>query len=123
MLLFVYTTTCKRFVIFTCRYFKLSCNTTALGQSTCRNFPCGSILDVIKLQLVTYAKQCRYPCSWPPTDSMNNRKCVLNFQANHGAYSNLDTWVVAKVLARRVSSRPMGAYFWMKYKDNSLNLL
>ena len=43
MLLFVYTTTHKRFVIFTCRYFKLSWNTTALGQSNCRNFSCGSI--------------------------------------------------------------------------------
>ena len=30
MLLFVYTTTRKRFEIFTCRYFKLSWNTTAL---------------------------------------------------------------------------------------------
>ena len=43
MLLFVYTTTRKRFVIFTCRYFKLSWNTTALSQSNCRNFSCGSI--------------------------------------------------------------------------------
>ena len=38
MLLFVYTTTRKRFVIFTYRYFKLSWNTTALSQSNCRNF-------------------------------------------------------------------------------------
>ena len=37
-LLFVYTTTRKRFVIFTCRYFKLSWNTTALSQSNSRNF-------------------------------------------------------------------------------------
>ena len=43
MLLFVYTTTRKRFVIFTCRYFKLSWNTTALSQSDCRNFSCSSI--------------------------------------------------------------------------------
>ena len=43
MLLFVYTTTRKRFVIFTCRYFKLSWNTTALSQSNCRNFSCSSI--------------------------------------------------------------------------------
>ena len=43
MLLFVYTTTRKRFVIFTCRYFKLSWNATALNQSNCRNFPCSSI--------------------------------------------------------------------------------
>ena len=43
MLLFVYTTTHKRFVIFTCRYFKLSWNTTALSQSNCRIFSCSSI--------------------------------------------------------------------------------
>ena len=45
MLLIVYTTTRKRFVIFTCRYFKLSWNTTALSQSNCRNFSCSSILS------------------------------------------------------------------------------
>ena len=44
MLLFVYATTSKRFVIFTCRYFKLSWNTTALSQSNCRNFSCSSII-------------------------------------------------------------------------------
>ena len=44
LLLFVYTTTRQRFVIFTCRYFKLSWNTTALSQSNCRNFSCSSII-------------------------------------------------------------------------------
>ena len=48
MLLFVYTTTRKRFVIFTCRYFKLSWNTTTLSQSNCSNFSCSSIKLVIK---------------------------------------------------------------------------
>ena len=43
MLLFVYTTTLKRFVIFTRRYFKLSWNNTALSQSNCSNFSCSSI--------------------------------------------------------------------------------
>ena len=47
MLSFVYTTTRKRFVIFTCRYFKLSWNTTALSQSNWRNFSCSSIRIVI----------------------------------------------------------------------------
>ena len=46
-LLFVYTTTHKRFVIFICSYFKLSWNTTALSQSNCRNFSCGSIMTEI----------------------------------------------------------------------------
>ena len=51
MLLFVYTTTHKRFVIFTCRYFKLSWNTTALSQSNCRNFSCSSINVKIQFDL------------------------------------------------------------------------
>ena len=37
-------TTRRRFVIFTCRYFKLSWNTTALSQSNCRNFSFSSII-------------------------------------------------------------------------------
>ena len=37
MVLFVYTTTSKRYVTFTCRYFKLSWKTTALSQSNCWN--------------------------------------------------------------------------------------
>ena len=47
MLLFVHTTTRKRFVIFTCRYFKLSWNTTVLSQSNSWNFSCTSIIVVI----------------------------------------------------------------------------
>ena len=43
MLLFVYTTIHKRFVIFTSRYFKLSGNTTDVSQWKCRNFSCSSI--------------------------------------------------------------------------------
>ena len=43
MLLFVYITTRRGFVIFTCRYFKFSWNTTALSQSSCSNFSCSSI--------------------------------------------------------------------------------
>ena len=43
MVLIVYTTTCRRFVIFACRYFKLSWNTTALSQSNYRNFSWSSI--------------------------------------------------------------------------------
>ena len=47
ILFFVYTTIHKRFLIFTCRYFKLSWNTTALSQSNCRNFSCSSMNTVI----------------------------------------------------------------------------
>ena len=56
MLLFVYTATRKRFVIFTCRYFKLSWNTTTLSQSNCRNISYSSI---------NYReKHCQFP--WSP---------------------------------------------------------
>ena len=41
---FVYTNARKRFVIFTCGYFKLSLNTTALSQSNCSNFSCSRII-------------------------------------------------------------------------------
>ena len=54
MLLFVYTTTRKRFVIFTCRYFKLSWKTTALSQSNCRKFSCSTIIVVIELCAVQF---------------------------------------------------------------------
>ena len=47
MLLFVYTTTRKRFVIFTCRYFKLSRNTTSRSQSNDWNFSCSSIKEIM----------------------------------------------------------------------------
>ena len=53
MLLFAYTTTHKRFVIFTCRYFKLSWNATYLRQSNRRNFSCCSH---------KYFNQQRIPC-------------------------------------------------------------
>ena len=33
----------KRFVIFICRYFKLSWDITALSQSNCRNFSCSGM--------------------------------------------------------------------------------
>ena len=51
MILFVYATTLGRFVIFTCRYFKLSWNTTALSQSNCSYFSCSSVRRLI----------CRFP--------------------------------------------------------------
>ena len=33
------------------------------------------------------------------------------------------TWLPRKVLAKRVSRRPINAHFWKKYKESSLNLL
>ena len=45
--LYYYTTTRERIVIFTCRYFKLSWNATALSQSNCRNFLWSGIIAVI----------------------------------------------------------------------------
>ena len=63
----------KSFVIFmiTCRYFELSWNTTALSQSNCRNFWCGSIIglntanDISKLLYVKFETILKYhECYW-----------------------------------------------------------
>ena len=43
----------KRFVIFTCTYFKLSWNTTALSQSNCRNFSCSTVEPVYNSPVLT----------------------------------------------------------------------
>ena len=87
MLLFVYTTTCKRFVIFTCRYFKLSWNTAALGQSNCRNFSCSSIntgiyWDKLKLQPLFNRWS-----TWPTHDQVAFRSVRNDF--NFFIYLNL----------------------------------
>ena len=60
MLLFAYTTTHEKFVLFTCRYFKLSWNTTALSQSNCRNFSCSSISVVIQESLGFWIPLCGF---------------------------------------------------------------
>ena len=71
MLLFVYTTTPKQFVIFTCRYLKLSRNTTALSQSNCRNFSFSSIIDRKGTPFVCYSILWRHHfrtlCPFPPS--------------------------------------------------------
>ena len=59
MLLFVYTTTRKRFVIFTFRYFKLSWDTAALSQSYCRNFWCSSIKQETRRRWVPLMRRSR----------------------------------------------------------------
>ena len=61
----------KKVVIFTCRYFKLSWNTTALlkSQSNCRNFSCSSISHQI---LQTFVWCWAQTCS-PPNNFVNFR--------------------------------------------------
>ena len=46
----------QKVVIFTCRYFKLSWNTTALSQSNCRNFSCSSIKRFTFLAIICKTK-------------------------------------------------------------------
>ena len=90
-LLFVYTTTHKRFVIFTCRYFKLSWNTPALSQSNCRNFSRSSIKPVIRkvfcsqvfIRLLYFALQnftviCEGEKGWGQCTPWTYRKTVAN---------------------------------------------
>ena len=43
------------------------------------NDPIACVQTITKLWLVPSAKQRRDPCSGPPTDSTNYRKCVSNF--------------------------------------------
>ena len=50
ILLFVYTTARKGFVMFTCGNFKLSWNTTGISQSNWRNFSCSIKLEIRVLQ-------------------------------------------------------------------------
>ena len=71
MLLFVYTTTRKGFVIFICRYFKLSWNTTARSQSNRRYFSCGSI------SMQTLGKKIPYnSCNSYWTISIDSKICL-----------------------------------------------
>ena len=63
------------------------------------------VADVLKPRLVTSAKQCRDPCSGPPTNSTNYRKCVSNFhsswgQINNGSF-NRPTMVPTQILVHR----------------------
>ena len=44
-------------VIFTCRYFKLSCNTSTLIQSNCRNFSGSNIIIVISINLLVVYRE------------------------------------------------------------------
>ena len=74
MLFFVYSTTLKRLVIFTRRYFKLSWNTTVLSQSSCRNFSCNSIKPVIHcIPFCSWMKEAS--CNWTDTISSTISLC------------------------------------------------
>ena len=64
-LLFVYTNTHKRFVIFTCRYSKLSWNTTALSQPNCRHFSWSSIIRELQpVHTAEYAAMSFFLSNW-----------------------------------------------------------
>ena len=97
MLLFVYTTTRKRFVIFTCGYFKLSWNTTVLSQSNCRNFSCSSInFSCSSITCNCHAKQAKNLQNTPvnPTSYIGYRLnnwflCVVFLRSKERATSSL----------------------------------
>ena len=80
MLLFVYTTTHKRFVIFTCRHFKIRWNTTALSQSNCRNFSSSSIKWFNARHFEYSCKQCSLN-DWKQTEQrlkLQERPLTIN---------------------------------------------
>ena len=96
MLLFVYTAR-ERFVIFTCRYFKLSWNSTVLSQSNCRNFSCSSIKAVNKAAVPTNTKK---ETKFTLLVFTGRRKKVFlpNLQQNHKTDSrNTVDWNVNKL--------------------------
>ena len=50
----------QKVVIFTCRYFKLSWNITALSQSNCRNVSCSIINSYIELLCNVWRTNCSF---------------------------------------------------------------
>ena len=55
----------QKVVIFTCRYFKLSWNITALSQSNCRNFSCSIINSYIESLLCNvWRTNCFFSSLW-----------------------------------------------------------
>ena len=134
MLLFVYNTRCKRFVLFTCRYFKLHWNTTALSQSNCTKFSWCSITT--KITIVIIQDDCYFPCTctyiqvfqtyntfsillfqyilWKETWDMVHFTSLLNL----GRRKNLQSWLVGSLLCERfrvwfpcVTSNPSFDFF------------
>ena len=90
MLLFVYTTALRKFVIFTSRYFKLSWNTTVLSQSNCRNFSWSSVTyEIGPLQLTIHVVQNRHAgeqkSHWDKTNKGNYHLelCMPLFVLSH----------------------------------------
>ena len=59
---------------FTCRYFKLSWNTTSLTQSNCRNFSCSSLIARISPKTFFL----------PILPKINRWKKISFFDQNHG---------------------------------------
>ena len=92
MLLFVYTTTRKRFVIFTCSYFKLSWNTTALSRSNWRNFSCSRITTEI-----FHKRKYKMDSSTEPWNDAIVKNRLLNYIKTASKFKErkkeLDVWV------------------------------
>ena len=105
MLLFVYSTTRKRIVIFTCKYFKLSWNTTALSQSNYRNFACSSIKMKICHHLGCNDIGVVIATKWLPPH------CLLYFR-NDSRHRNLTKLFIGAFFSNTVAS------MFMKFKQN-----
>ena len=118
MLLFVYTATWET-VIFTCRYFKLSWNTSALSQSNCRNYSLVQVCVIkwwrVKLGnnfwriFLTKRKWNYFLISlvtvWLLFNIMGDKFC-LHTEANNrlGTLSNSSRRIISMVFSRLLSS-------------------
>ena len=105
MLLFVYTTTRNSFVIFTCRYFKLRWNTTALSQSNCRNFSCSSIYVVV----ISYWAQKFWPPLGGAFDWLKQIINQLEALARSGCWHVISMEFLRSFLSRHFSWKPVVA--------------
>ena len=128
ILLIVYTTTLKRFVIFTCSYFKLSWNTTALSQSNCRNFSYGSIIADRNKEFKTHFVQCSYRFaallfpSNPKAKLSPFLSCLLPFSVVVISIQKLEYFSVKLTWLDAVFSRHT-LHLWISYTKKNRSLL
>ena len=81
---------CNVYLIFVIKMTKMTKARQSLQISHSR-YSLACVQTITKLWLVPSAKQRRDPCSGPPADSTNYRKCVSNFPSTWLAITSLAT--------------------------------
>ena len=88
----------KRSVIFTCRHFKLSWNTTALNQSNCRNFSCSSITWAIDHRSTSFPGAAAQLCLF--TSELKNRRNRRKARIRK-TYCSMDVIYFLRIICRK----------------------